>query len=98
MTKIPDHIRREDYADEDAYGAALADWIESDDFEPGEMRDATPLWRVRAAREAVERAEAFLDAEVRAVHDLGFSWTQIGIQLDVSRQAARQRFGTPAHS
>jgi hypothetical protein len=98
MTKIPDHIRREDFADEEAYFDAVAAWVESDEFEAGEMRDATPLWRVRAAREALDRAEAFLDAEVRAVHDLGFSWTLIGVQLGVSRQAARQRFGVPAHS
>jgi hypothetical protein len=96
MTKIPDHIRPENYPDENAYGDALADWIESDGFEPGELRDATPLWRVRAAREAAERAEQFLTEEVRAVHELGFSWTAIARMLGVTRQAARQRFAEPA--
>jgi hypothetical protein len=91
--RIPDHI---DPTDDDA----LAEWMASDDFDPdpSEFRDATPLRRVAAADEALERARRFLDSEVRAAHDAGHSWTAIGAVLGISRQAVRQRFGVPTNA
>jgi hypothetical protein len=38
-------------------------------------------------------AEDTLTRAVRAARDQGVSWTQIGYQLGVSKQAAQQRFG-----
>lgn len=39
-----------------------------------------------AVDDAVERAAV-------ALHDFGYSWTEVGNRLGISRQAARQRFG-----
>ncbi len=88
MPNIPAHI---DATDDDAVVA----WIESDEFEPGEWRDGTPLRRIAAADEAVDRARQRLTDTVRAAHDAGHSWTAIAAVLDITRQAARQRFGVP---
>ena len=91
--RIPDHIDPNDHQ-------ALADWIESDDFgrDIDGLRDATPLRRIVAAHDALAQARANLDAEVRAAHLDGLSWTAIGAVLGISRQAARQRFGTHTHT
>lgn len=88
-TRIPDHIDRND-------PEALADWLASDEFDPApdEWLDATPLRRVTAANEAVDRARQHLADEVTAARKAGLSWTMIGAVLGVSKQAARQRFGT----
>ena len=89
--RIPDHIDRNDFE-------ALADWVESDDFQldPGEFRDGAVLRRIAAADEAVERARRELDDEVAAAREAGFSWMLIGLALGISRQAAQQRFSAPA--
>ena len=92
MPHIPDHI---DPTDDDA----LEEWMASDEFDPdpSEFQDATPLRRIAAADEAVERARQHLHDEVSAAHDAGLSWTAIGTVLGISRQAARQRFAAPSH-
>ena len=89
--RIPDHI---DPTDDDA----LATWMASDEFDPdpAEFQDATPLRRVAAAVEGVDRAEQHLRQEVDLARQAGLSWTVIAAALGVSRQAARQRFGSPA--
>ena len=76
------------------YEAAAAH-MASDDWEPTKTLDGTPLRRIVAANEAVDRARAFLVSEVRAAHDAGHSWTAIAAVLDITRQAARQRFAAP---
>ena len=88
---IPDHI---DPTDDEA----LAEWMASDDFnpDPSTFQDATPLRRIAAADEALQRARQHLHDEVRAAHEAGLSWTAIAAVFGISRQAARQRFGTPA--
>lgn len=91
---IPAHI---DPTDE----AAMADWMASDDFnpDPGDWSYVGDVVaRIKAADEAVERARGLLDDEVRAAHDAGASWTVIGAALGISRQAARQRFASPART
>jgi hypothetical protein len=89
---LPKHI---DPNDSDA----LADWVASDAFDPGdEFLDAAPLRRIVAAEEALGQARGQLDDAVRAAHEAGMSWTVIGAVLGISRQAARQRFATPAHT
>lgn len=43
----------------------------------------------------VERAvDEAIEVGARALHAVGYSWTEVGGVLGVSRQAARQRFGT----
>ena len=85
---LPDHIDPNDFE-------AIADWIESDEFQPGPGYDLRPIV---AARDELETARQQLTDEVRAAHEAGLSWTVIGAVLGISRQAARQRFGTPAHT
>lgn len=55
-------------------------------------RDASAFRRIIAARKAVEAAEAELADAVAAAREAGDSWTVIGAALDVSRQAAHERF------
>jgi len=56
-------------------------------------RDATHFWNIRAARAKVARAESELTQAVAEARAAGDSWTTIGAALEVSRQAAYQRFG-----
>lgn len=58
-----------------------------------DARDAAPFRRILAARDAVAEADAELREAVRAARKANFSWAVIGAALDVSRQAAQQRFG-----
>lgn len=56
-------------------------------------RDASGFRRIVAARQALIDAENELRTAVGAARAAGDSWTVIGAALDVSRQAAQQRFG-----
>lgn len=56
-------------------------------------RDASGFRRIIAAREAVARSEDELRQAVADARAAGDSWTVIGAALDISRQAAQQRFG-----
>jgi hypothetical protein len=56
---------------------------------------AAPFLRVGEAMRNVEAAERELVEAVGALRDAGYSWTVVANVLGVSRQAARQRFGTP---
>lgn len=58
-----------------------------------EARDATHVRRIIAARKALAAAEAELRAAVAAARAAGDSWAVIGTALDITRQAAYQRFG-----
>jgi hypothetical protein len=82
--------------DDDFDYEAAAAHMASDDLEPGEWRDGTPIRRIAAAAEAVERAKAFLVSEVRAARAAGHSWTAVAAALDITRQAAQQRFAEPS--
>ena len=57
-------------------------------------RDAAHFRRIVAARRNLGEAEGELRDAVKAARDAGDSWTIIGAALDISRQAAQQRFGT----
>lgn len=63
------------------------------EINPGELRDATHLRRIVAAKRALEEAQAELRAAVAAARDARDSWTAIGAALDTSKQNAYQRFG-----
>jgi hypothetical protein len=56
-------------------------------------RDAASFRRIIAARDQLADAEQELREAVRAARAAGDSWTVIGAALDISRQAAQQRFG-----
>lgn len=56
-------------------------------------RDAASFRRIIAARHQLAEAELELREAVRAARAAGDSWTVIGAALDISRQAAQQRFG-----
>jgi len=59
---------------------------------PHVERDAD-FRRITAARTVAARAEAELDAAVRAARANGDSWDVIGAALGTSARAARERFG-----
>ena len=56
-------------------------------------RDAASFRRILAARHGLAAAEQELREAVRAAREAGDSWTVIGAALDITRQAAQQRFG-----
>ena len=56
-------------------------------------RDAASFRRILAARRDLAAAERELREAVRAAREAGDSWTVIGAALDITRQAAQQRFG-----
>ncbi len=58
-------------------------------------RDGASFRRILAARTALADAEEELHAAVHAAREAGDSWTVIGAALDITRQAAQQRFGNP---
>lgn len=63
------------------------------DPRPSGARDATYFRKIIAARKRQLEADQALEDAVRDAREAGDSWTVIGAALDVSRQAAQQRFG-----
>jgi hypothetical protein len=53
--------------------------------------DTEGLEQLVEVRAAVDDAIA---SAARSLHGFGYSWTDLGVVLGVTRQAARQRFGT----
>ena len=68
-----------------------------DQLEPSThpARDAASFRRIVAAKRQLADAERDLRDAVRAARAAGDSWAVIGAALDISRQAAQQRFGEP---
>lgn len=66
-----------------------------DELDPGTnpARDAVHFRRIQAARANLTAAEDDLHEAVQAARDAGDSWTTIGAALNITRQAAQQRFG-----
>ena len=73
-----------------------AEQLASVDYEPDVVRvdDTRDLAAVADAADAVRAAEARLAEAVTVARAHERSWGRIGLALGVSRQAARQRFGT----
>jgi hypothetical protein len=61
--------------------------------EPQVDRDAEDFRRITAARTAAAKAEAELEAAVKAARANGDSWEVIGAALGTSARTARERFG-----
>ena len=57
------------------------------------VQDATHFRNIRAARANLKQAEADLRTAVQQAREAGDSWTVIGAALEITRQAAYQRFG-----
>ncbi|WP_099024342.1 hypothetical protein [Mycolicibacterium palauense] len=71
----------------------VEDWLDSLEPDPANARSATHIRRIIAANEALDAAQAELNAAVAAARKAGDTWDAIGVALGVSRQAAYQRFG-----
>lgn len=67
--------------------------LDSLDMSSHPARDAACFRRIVAAQANVAAAEEELHEAVQAARSAGDSWAIIGAALDVSRQAAQQRFG-----
>jgi len=81
---------------------ALADteaWL--DQLDPATVAspdsDAADLRAIAEALHAVAASDLGLADQVARARANGRTWTQIGAMLGVSKQAARERFGEPAH-
>lgn len=53
-----------------------------------------PLQRLDYLTEIISNAETLVGGEVSAAREAGASWSAIGAQLGISKQAAQKRFGT----
>lgn len=67
-------------------------WADEVDPSTLDWQDGSDLRAVAEATDAVQAAEERLVEAVIAARENGRSWNRIAIGLDVSRQAARQRF------
>jgi len=68
-------------------------YLDSVDPATLEWENPVELRRVSAASERLGLADAELRSAVTAARAVGRSWTEVGVVLGVSKQAAQQRFG-----
>ncbi|CQD21920.1 hypothetical protein BN000_05405 [Mycobacterium europaeum] len=70
----------------------INEWLDSEEINPADARDAMHFRRIRAA---VTRGAmpAELDAAVAAAREAGDGWAVIGVALGTGRQAAEARYG-----
>ncbi len=94
-TPDTDDVTDEEYAEAMAALDSLTELLAHDPSKV-DVRDAKYFREIIAARHAVEEAEQRLRDAVTAARAAGDSWTIIGAALEVSRQAAQQRFGRSA--
>ena len=59
--------------------------------------DGADLRAIAQALHAVAAVDLALADQIATARANGRTWTQIGTVLGVSKQAARERFGEPAH-
>lgn len=84
-------------SEELALAAAATDAL-LDTLDVAQMRpeDISDLRRIGSALQTVAGGEVELAQAVAAAKANGRSWARIGAVLGISRQAAAERFGTPA--
>lgn len=70
-------------------------WLESLDPAPDDWDDPADLRAIGEALRAVADGESALAQAVKAARSNGRSWSEVAMVLGVSRQAARERYGTP---
>ncbi len=75
----------------------LAARFEAHEPDPAEIKDAAALKAIRDAFGRRAEAEARLAEAVSLARGEGHSWQAIGAMLGTSGEAARQRYGQPAH-
>ena len=86
---------RLDLARSHALRADIADAVSIAVRGSGPAGEGSPLLVVDAARVASEHADSLLQESIAAARHAGLSWAAVGEHLQVSRQAAQQRYGTP---
>lgn len=69
-------------------------WLDALDPDAEDWDDPADLRAIADALHRVARAEADLADAVAAARERERNWAEIGMALGVTRQAARQRFGT----
>lgn len=73
-------------------------WLDSLDPAETPAEDPRDLRRIGLALADVAKAERDLADAVADARRNGRSWGEIALVLGVSKQAARQRYGEPAHT
>lgn len=71
-------------------------WLDALDPDAEDWDDPADLRAIAEALQRVAEAEAELADAVAAARKRERNWAEIGMALGVTRQAARQRFGSPA--
>lgn len=81
-----------DHADE------LANRFEQEQPDPADRRDPEPVRAMKRAVQHRSTAEIEVAEAVAAARVASYSWAAIGAILGTSGEAARQRYGQPAHT
>jgi hypothetical protein len=76
----------------------LASQFEQQEPDPDDRRDPEPMHAMRRAATHRSTAEAEVAEAVEAARAARYSWAAIGAVLGTSGEAARQRYGQPAHT
>jgi len=76
----------------DASAAAAEAWIDAYDPDTMVSDDIADLQRIGRAIDALEAAEAELQAAVNDARGNGRTWARIGLIFGISRQSAQERF------
>ena len=73
--------------------AALEAWADSVAPEDLKVADPSDLKAIARLSDQRSQAEADLVDAVRLAHGVGRSWSEIGVMLGVSKQAAQRKYG-----
>ncbi len=80
----------------DRAAAEAEAWLDSLDPATTPAEDPSDLRRIGLALRGLADAQREVDDAVAAARRNGRNWSQIGLALGISRQAARERYGHPA--
>ncbi len=73
--------------------AALEAWADSVEPEDLKIVDTSDLKAIARLSDQRSQVEADLVDAVRLARDVGRSWSEIGVMLGVSKQAAQRKYG-----